>query len=249
MISPILHSSDVKRIKVKIPSMPTNPSFKPNNDDSYISKVIPINIFQPSERRSLSDVKVSIEPIILFGKSMSSSNPNIVFHNETYMKFILNTQNLKDQGIMLANIKLTDTTVNSKDTVTSSVHYSVPNNSGAINPSMVNYVDSSIYYNSTEFPSLHPDYTFMSSTYSISNFFENGDVNDYKATKSKDGNNFNFLNATNNNSTKSSNNKKIIEIVIPIVVAILLLMILLFLAKNNKNKTNSSLKKTKKIYN
>ena len=123
MISPILELSDDKKTDVKPPVMPTEHSFTVNDGGSYISKVISTNIFKPENPSNTT--KISIEPLILFGKNMDSSNANIVFPDNADIHFTPNTQNLRNQGIMLANIKLTDTTSVVNDTVTSTVFYTV----------------------------------------------------------------------------------------------------------------------------
>ena len=246
MITPNLEVSDNKPIDVQVPTMPAGLTFKINKDDSYISKVIPINIFEPTNS-SKTNIKIVIEPLILFGKNMKSSNANIMFPDDTEAKFIPNTQNLTGQGIMLANRILTDTTEGKGGLLTNSVFYSVPKNNGNTIPSIVNYVDNGNNYNSIKYQSFQPDYTFVSSTYNTSSLFENnGSFNHYKVTKDKH-NNFNFSNATNNNSNKNTN--KIIEIVVPVVVAILLILLLpmlFILMKRKKSSMVSGPKKRKK---
>ena len=225
MISPILKLSELNKENIKPPVIHTNPSFAANNDSSYISKVIPVNIFVPPSQSKT--VKISIEPLILFGKNMNSSNKNIVFPDNTDIKFIPNSQNLTNQGIMLANIKLTDTTDGGSVTVTSTVFYTVPQNAGTNASSTVSYVDSSLNYDSLVFQSFQSDYTFMTSTLSASNFFEKGGINNYKVTKSTDSNNFNISSTTHNIPHKINKKKnKVVEIVIPLAVIILIILLL-----------------------
>ena len=244
MISPNLEISAKKPFDVQVPTMPTNSTFKINKNTSYISKVIPVNVFKP-KNSSNPNVQKIIEPLILFGKNMKSSNANMMFPDDTEAKFIPNTQNLTGQGIMLANRILTDTTEGKGGLLTNSVFYSVPKNNNAINPSMVNYVDNSNDYNSIKYQSFQSDYTFVSSTYNTSSLFENnGSFNHYKVTKDKN-NNFNFSNATNNNS--KNNIKKTIEIVIPVIIIILLISSATALFFFLKRKKFNILKNFKKI--
>ena len=232
MVSPNLVKSDTKPIAVKVPVMP-NTSFEINKDASYISKVIPLNVFEP--KSTVPDTKTAVEPFILFGKNMSSSNDKIVFPDDTDTKFTSNTQKITGQNIMIANIMITTKMVDKNETDTSSVFYTVPKNSGTTTSPMANYIDNSNNYSSINYPSFQSDYTFMTSTYNLDNLFgKAGDLNDYKATK--DGSNhFNFSNATNNGSSKNKN--KVVEIVVPVVVVILLILllpILFFITKGKK---------------
>ena len=193
MINPTLVLSNLKQLDVRQPVMPTNSSFATNKDVSYINKVIPINTYNLSNPDETK--KVTIEPLILFGKNMNTPNTNIVFPDKTYIKSTTKDQHIEGQGIMLANIKFTTTLIGGIATYTSSVHYSLPDSSWLSSPSMVKYVDNSENYNSTELQSFRSDYTFMSFIYKVSNFFKNTDFSNYKIIKSKDGDYSIFSNA------------------------------------------------------
>ena len=231
-------NGSINPLNLPFPDFPTEPSFEPNeNSKSYITNIISFPIYKVPISKNASNIKTTIVPLVIFGKNISSSNDNIGSPYSDYT-FTPNKQNLTNQGILLANFHLVETTdiKTNRITKTSFVSYSqIPQFN---TNTEVQFVKSSNLYSTSSEPSLSINYTFVVSTFDSNKFAENKNILfNFKIIFANDGsNNYNFISSS---SIRAKKNNNIIKIVIPVVVIVLVLVMMtlfMFLFFHNKRK-------------
>ena len=236
--------------KIIIPSLlstsaaPINPPKFPisgvvNNNLSYVSKII--SIYTKESQTSTYN-----EPFVISGKNLSSDLSIDYLGN----KFIPNTQNLKDKGLLLANIKIYSNLDNTEYNY--EVNYSEDKLFASKN--IINIINNGYDYSCLGVSELGEDSKTFSVYSNIStsiNTLHVNDINNIKVNKLPSGS-FVFKNIPWQVKKKMN---LIIHVVVPVVVVIILFIVLfvfmtkdIFINKNKKNRNISKKIKNKKTF-